>query len=170
MSDLELRYTKWDGRAHWRYALHPLGSDRYGRWLVARTGEPEQRGAEPPITREHDTAVLIPQDGYWIGHWNAGDPLEIYVDVTTRPVIDSGVINAVDVDLDVVRWRADQRVEVLDEDEFAEHQVAMSYPAEVITQARTTTAWLVEAMTARVEPFGDVGDGWLARVARGERQ
>jgi hypothetical protein len=162
--DLELRYTKWDGRPHWRYTLHDLGTDRFGRWLVAWSGEPSQRGSEPAIVREYDTVVLIPADGNWIGHWNALDPLEIYVDVTTRPVIDGGAIHAVDVDLDVVRWRADQRVEVLDEDEFAEHQVAMSYPRDLIDATRATTRWLVEALTARAEPFGDVGDGWLARL------
>lgn len=79
-------------------------------------------------------------------------------------MIAGGVIDAVDVDLDVVRWRVDQRVEVLDEDEFAEHQVVMSYPPALIDATRATTEWLVEAMNTRAEPFGDVGDGWLARL------
>lgn len=168
--DLELRYTKWDGRAHWRYTLHDLGTDRFGRWLVAWAGESVQRGREPAVVRDSDTVVLVPDDGNWIGHWNALDSLEIYVDVTTQPVIDGGVINAVDVDLDVVRWRVDRRVEVLDEDEFAEHQVAMSYPPALIDATRATTEWLVGAMKARAEPFGEVGDGWLARLRGGAAQ
>ena len=58
--------------------------------------------------------------------------LEIYVNVTTRPALDQGTVSAVNLDLDVVRWR-DGRVEVLDEDEFAEHQVLLGYPAELIS-------------------------------------
>ena len=46
-------------------------------------------------------------------------------------------VTMVDLDLDVVRLRADQRVLIVDEDEFAEHQVRYSYPAEVITAGRT---------------------------------
>ena len=74
----------------------------------------------------------------------------------------------------MVRWR-DGRVEVLDEDEFAEHQVQLGYPAELISQARQTCDWLVEAVSSRTEPFGQVGAGWLARArsagltARGTR-
>lgn len=162
--DLELRYTKWGDRRHWRYGLQRLGTDRFGLWLVAGAGQPAQRGSEPSVVREYDTVVLVPSDGCWIAHWNALDPIELYVDVTTRPVVDPDVIRAVDVDLDVVRWRADQRVEVLDEDEFALHQVALGYPPPVIEQARATTDWLVEAISARTEPFGRVGEGWLSRL------
>lgn len=82
--DLELRYAKWHGRAPWRYTLNDLGTDRFGRRLVAWPGESVQRGREPAIVRDHDTVVLVPDDGSWIGHWNALDPLEIYVDVPTR--------------------------------------------------------------------------------------
>ena len=40
----------------------------------------------------------------------------------------------------------------------------MSYPRDLIDATRATTRWPVEAITARAEPFGDVGDGWLARL------
>ena len=85
------------------------------------------------------------------------------MDVTTRPVLDGDTVTAVDLDLDVVRW-ADGRVEVLDEDEFAEHQVQLAYPAELISQARATCDWLVEAVSSRAEPFGQAGTAWLARA------
>jgi protein associated with RNAse G/E len=83
--------------------------------------------------------------------------------VTTRPTLVDDTVRAVDLDLDVVRWR-DGRVEVLDEDEFAEHQVQLGYPAELITQARRTCDWLVEAVSSRTEPFGQAGAAWLARA------
>jgi hypothetical protein len=92
--------------------------------------------------------------------------MEIYVDVTTRPALDDGTVRAVDLDLDVVRFR-DGRVEVLDEDEFAEHQVQLGYPAELITQARQTCDSLAGAVLSRTEPFGQAGAEWLARARRG---
>jgi predicted RNA-binding protein associated with RNAse of E/G family len=162
--DLELQFTKWGGRPHWRYGLDRLGSDRFGLWLAGRAGLSMQRGAELPVTHVDDFVVLVPSDGSWIAHWNALDALEIYVDVTTRPVLHDHVVSAVDVDLDVVRWRDDQRVELLDEDEFELHQVELCYPRSLIEATRATTAWLLNAVALRVEPFGRVGQSWLSRL------
>jgi hypothetical protein len=105
----------------------------------------------------------MPAAGCWTACFNADNNLEIYVDVTTRPTLDDDTVRAVVLDLDVVRWR-DGRVEVLDEDEFAEHQVQLGYPAELIRAARQTCDWLVEAVTSRTEPFGQAGADWLARA------
>ena len=58
-------------------------------------------------------------------------------------------------------------MEILDEDEFAEHQVQLAYPAELISQARQTCDWLVTAVSSRAEPFGQAGAGWLARARQG---
>ena len=58
-------------------------------------------------------------------------------------------------------------LEILDEDEFAEHQLRYGYPAEVIAQARATTDDLVARITARTEPFAEVGAAWLARFQAG---
>jgi protein associated with RNAse G/E len=57
-------------------------------------------------------------------------------------------------------------VAVLDEDEFAEHQIELGYPAELIAGARTSCDWLVGAVSARAEPFGQASGPWLARARR----
>ena len=114
----------------------------------------------------HDFVLLVPAEGCWTACFNAGHTVEIYVDVTTRPVLDGSTVTAVDLDLDVIRY-ADGRVEVLDEDEFAEHQVRLAYPADLISQARQTCEWLVEAVSARAGPFGQAGVEWLARARQG---
>ena len=160
---IAVRYSKWGGIDHWHFELEPLGQDQFGWWFFGRKGITQQRGAEPPIVLSHDFVLLMPAAGCWTACFNAENALEIYVDVTTRPALDEGTVRAVDLDLDVVRWR-DGRVEVLDEDEFAEHQVQLGYPAELISQARQTCDWLVEAVSSRTEPFGQVGAGWLARA------
>jgi hypothetical protein len=142
----------------------PLGSDRYGLWFGARAGILLQRGFEDPIVQQHDFVVLVPADGCWIANWNGpGETdISIYVDVTSKPSVQPDVVSAVDLDLDVVRLR-DGTVKVLDEDEFAEHQVRYSYPAEVVAQARATTDDLVARLTGQAEPFATVGSTWLER-------
>jgi len=160
---VEITFTKWGGEQHWRYVLDPLGDDEYGWWYGGRAGITMQRGHEAPIRLPHDFVTLVPCTGQWIASWN--DPTKarvaIYVDVTTRPIRDDHSVHAVDLDLDVVRLH-DGTVQVLDEDEFAAHQVIYHYPPEIITQALITTGDLVKRITAGVEPFGAIGDRWLA--------
>jgi len=159
-----MRFTKWGGHRHWRYPMEPLGDDRHGLWFGARAGIRVRRGLEEPIVQPHDFVLLVPAEGCWIASWNdpGAQAVEVYVDVTTAPVVDGEVISAVDLDLDVIRLR-DGSVEVLDEDEFTEHQVRYGYPAEVIAQALATTDDLVARITARTEPFAEAGPAWLAR-------
>ena len=144
--------------------MEALGSDRHGRWFGARAGTSLRRGFEDPIVQGHDFVLLVPAEGCWIASWNVPGATgsAVYVDVTTQPVVQGNVVTAVDLDLDVVR-RHDGIVEVLDEDEFAEHQVRYGYPAEVIAQALATTDDLVARITARTEPFAEAGPAWLAR-------
>jgi len=89
---------------------------------------------------------------------------EIYCDVTTVPQWPTGSeVTMVDLDLDVRRRRTGA-VELLDEDEFAEHQTRYGYPAEVVAEAEASAAWLVNAVRAHEEPFGVASFDWLARV------
>lgn len=159
---IEVRYTKWGGIEHWHFAMDVLGQDEYGRWFFGRAGMPIQRGSEPAVRQKRDFALLVPTEGCWTACFNADGDLEIYADVTTRPEVSADRVTAVDLDLDVVRFW-DGRVAVLDEDEFAEHQVELGYPAELISQARATCDWLVDAVSARAEPFGQASVAWLAR-------
>ena len=137
-----VRYSKWGGADHWHFEVEPLGQDQFGSWFFARQGLTQQRGAEPrpPAAR---LRAARPGRGLLDRVLQRRGELEIYVDVTTRPVLDGGTV-AVDLDLDVVRY-FDGRVEILDEDEFAEHQAQLAYPAELISQARRTCDWLVGA-------------------------
>jgi protein associated with RNAse G/E len=82
-------------------------------------------------------------------------------------VWDGDTVEMIDLDLDVVRWRADGSAGILDEDEFLEHQETYGYPQHIIDKARATTASLLLAVEARVEPFGDVGPAWLQRFTEG---
>jgi uncharacterized protein len=161
-----MRFTKWGGKKHWTYELEPLGRDRFGSWYGGRAGISLQRGDDEPVTQGHDFVQLIPDRGWYVAAYNdvADARLEIYVDVTTPPVITGDVIEAVDLDLDVLRAR-DGRVLLDDEDEFEEHQVLYGYPPEIIEGAKASADRLMVAVRARDEPFGAVGEGWLIRYA-----
>jgi hypothetical protein len=154
-------FTKWGDRPHWHFDCLHVGEDEHGVWLAGPPGTLLQRADEPPIHHENGFVQLIPHQGDWLASFDKDDWCEVYVDVTTRPCWAGSTVTCVDLDLDVVRNR-DGRVELLDEDEFLEHQVRYRYPAEVIEGARATAGWLLEAVAARREPFGGAGRAWLA--------
>ncbi|HWS34567.1 MAG TPA: DUF402 domain-containing protein [Actinoplanes sp.] len=166
---VEMRFTKWGGRRHWVYRLEELGEDEHGQWFAGRTGTVMRRGEEPPVMYPHDFVNLVPAAGLWIATFSAvgpGDRIAVYIDVTTRPWIDGEAIHAVDLDLDVIR-QEDGEVRVLDEDEFADHQVLYGYPPEVVEQARATTDDLVARLSAGVQPFESAARNHLTAFAGG---
>jgi protein associated with RNAse G/E len=161
-------FTKWDGSLHWHHTMEYLGEDEHGIWLGARAGTENQRGSEPPITMDRAHVGLFAfGEPWWVAYFNA-EPAgtEIYCDVATPPQWDDDQeeVTMVDLDLDVVRLRDNQQVLLLDEDEFAEHQVGYDYPREVIRHAERSASWLQAAVRAHQEPFGRTYRYWLAQV------
>jgi uncharacterized protein len=163
---VRLVFTKYDGSLHWHQTMQYLGEDEHGTWLGARSGATAQRGNEPPIRFDAPSVQLIPAGQWWTAVFN-GPParVEVYCDIATPAQWRSpGEVTMIDLDLDVVRMRADRRVFVDDEDEFAEHQVRYGYPPDVISHAEQAAAWLLAAVTAGVEPFGSTSEAWLDKV------
>lgn len=124
-----------------------------------------QRGHEPVRYSKAVDVKVIPEGKWWTAIWAWERPHDVYVDIITPPQWSGSTVTMVDIDLDVVRW-ADGRVEVLDEDEFAEHRVKYAYPERLADTARATTAQIAVAVEAAHEPFGDVGKNWMAEALR----
>jgi protein associated with RNAse G/E len=165
--EVRVVYTKYDGRLHWHQTMHYLGADEHGTWLGAPAGTTARRGSEPPIVLEQPYVLLVPDGRWWTAVFN-GEPAntDIYCDISTPPQWpNEGEVTMVDLDLDVLRLRADQRVLLDDADEFAEHQMRYSYPAEVISQAEQAAAWLQQAISAGSEPFAIAYRPWLDQVS-----
>jgi len=161
-----LVFTKYDGSLHWHQTMQFLGEDEHGIWLGARSGATAQRGNEPPVRFDAPSVQLIPAGQWWTAVFN-GPParVEVYCDIATPAQWRSPAeVTMIDLDLDVVRMRADHRVFVDDEDEFAEHQVRYGYPPDVISHAEQAAANLLAAVTAGVEPFGSTSEAWLDKV------
>lgn len=161
MAGVRMEYAKWDGRLHWHFDVETLGTDGHGSWYCGRPGILLQKGQAPPIEEVDGFVMLVPQTGDWIAFWNRLEDPAVYVDVTTTPVVHAEKITAVDLDLDLIRWR-DDRVTEDDRDEFELHQQLMSYPPQVVAGAEEAARWLQAAITGREPPFDETGDRWLA--------
>jgi protein associated with RNAse G/E len=164
--DVRVVYTKYDGSLHWHMTAQYLGEDEHGIWLGSPGGRPIQRGDEPPVILDEPWVQLVPDGQWWTATFNAAPArTEIYCDIGTParwPSQDE--VTMADLDLDVIRLRADRQVLIVDEDEFAEHQVKYQYPAEVISQAQQAADWLYAAISANAEPFAARFLHWLARL------
>jgi uncharacterized protein len=159
-----MRFTKWGGLLHWHYPAEPLGTDGWGNWYGTREGAPIQRGDEPVQVQSHDFVTLIPATGWYVAAFNGegNQRLDLYIDISTPPTVTGDLIEAVDLDLDVLRTR-DGRVLLDDADEFAVHQVRYGYPEHVIAAAQAEADRLLAEVAAGAEPFGEAGRGWVAR-------
>ncbi|MGH3647218.1 MAG: DUF402 domain-containing protein [Micromonosporaceae bacterium] len=153
-------YRKYNGALHWNHPARRLGEDDHGVWLGVHAGTTIYRDTEPnPL--DYDCVMLFPRGEGWTACFNAPPTrTEIYCDITTVPVWSDGEVTMVDLDLDV-RRRRDGTVQVLDEDEFAEHQLRYGYPDDVIARAEHTTLWLERALSGDTEPFASAYHRWL---------
>jgi uncharacterized protein len=167
MTDTTCRvvYTKYDGSLHWNHAdVLRLGEDEHGVWLGCPAGAQARRGYEPPVTHREAYVMLFPRAAWWTAVFNAApNKTEIYCDITTVPDWQDALVTMVDLDLDVIR-RRDGTIFLDDEDEFTEHQTRYGYSPEVITEARQSAGWLLEAIGTGAQPFGGDYRGWLARL------
>ncbi len=164
--DVRLVFTKYDGSLHWHQTMQYLGEDVNGIWLGARAGATAQRGSEPPVRYDAPSVQLVPVGQWWTAVFNDTPArAEIYCDISTPPQwTTADEVTMIDLDLDVVRRRSDHQVLLLDQDEFAAHQVRYGYPPEVISHAEQAAAWLLAAVSADAEPFRSVYHDWLAKV------
>jgi hypothetical protein len=165
-NDVRIVYRKYDGSLHWHMTMTWLGEDEHGIWTGAVAPITSQRGEEPPVILEHTQVMLFPRGPWWTASFNAAPArTEIYCDISS-PVqwLSPREVTMIDLDLDVIR-RRDGKIFLVDEDEFAEHQVKYGYPADVIMQSQRSAAWLQQALADGTEPFASVYRAYLGRLA-----
>jgi protein associated with RNAse G/E len=87
-------------------------------------------------------------------------------DFTTPPIWPApDLVTMVDLDLDVLRRRGESQALLVDEDEFAEHQVLYRYPRDVVDAAQAAARDLLQAVTTRTGAFAGVHHVWLQKAA-----
>jgi uncharacterized protein len=176
---VRVRTRKWTGRAHWEHDAALLGDDEHGTWLGAPAGTAVSRPGARFVT-DQATLTLVPRAGAFLATFYAHGgtvPCEVYVDITSEPCWaygpdggpNGGTVEAVDLDLDVVRgWSG--RVWVEDDDEFAAHRIRDAYPAEVVRRAARTCEEVRLALTERRPPYDGTAEGWFHALATGSRE
>ena len=165
MTLVNVVFRKYDGSLHWNYLATRLGEDEHGVWLGAPLGTELRRGEAVMELAEMAHVVLLPRAGWWTAAFNAPPKrTEIYCDISTVPEWTSAEeVTMIDLDLDVLRRRTG-RVELVDEDEFAEHQVEYGYPPEVVVAARRSCDAVVGAIARAQEPWATIGPSWCAKA------
>ena len=157
--------SKWGDRPHWRFEGVFLGSDEHGDWLGFPAGTHNHRPGHE-FHSAVDCVTLVQPDRWHLPTFQApGIWCDLYVDVTTPAVWEGEVLRAVDLDLDVIET-LEGDVVVDDEDEFAEHQVAFGYPADVIEAAQASCDEVLAAVRAGEAPYDGTHERWLEALGR----
>jgi uncharacterized protein len=167
---VHVEFSKWGDLAHWHLDMQRIGSDEYGCWLGAARGSQMTRpGTTVDFT--YASVALVPKDEPWMAFFNEPETsarVGVYVDITTTPEWSEDTVRVIDLDLDVVRtWNGE--IKVLDEDEFADHQIRFGYPPEIISLAERSCADVLEALRVGAEPFSHRGAEWLAQFTESVR-
>ncbi len=146
--------------------MRRLGDDEHGIWLGLPADSVMRKGHDREVPLPEAHVILFPRGQWWTAIFNAAPRrTEIYCDITTPPEWPSDAeVTMVDLDLDVLRKRGATLPILVDEDEFAEHQVDYGYPDEVIRSAQDAADWLMTAVAEGTGPFGGAHLRWLALV------
>lgn len=163
-SAIDIDFRKWISRPHWRFSMRILAEDEWGRWLWTPPGSTAQRADDPARTFNHLNVKLIAPGEWWSAIWNDSGGYDLYVDIITPAAWGRDRVTMIDLDLDVVRL-ADRRVVIADEEEFAAHQVAYSYPEAVIDKTRRVADTLQHHISTGAEPFNEVGATRMQQAA-----
>lgn len=163
------RNRKWNGKAHWVVPGTYLGEDIHGWWIFQATNQFCSRPGAA-FYAESDAVLLIPRSGDWVAtFYDDAHPngVRVYVDLavahewsTIRPGVTE--FHVIDMDLDVVRT-TDRGVYIDDEDEFAEHRLAMNYPAYLVESLQSAADHLYQAVKAQQAPFDGTDVDWFTK-------
>ena len=165
---VRVEMEKWGGRPHWRFDATWLGIDRHGEWIGIPAGTPMSRPGMDLVSQNDQVGLVpsvdLPEDRrWWLATFHAPDAprVSVYVDVTTPPRWDGTVVRTVDLDLDVIRLVGGE-VFVDDEDEFAEHQVELGYPGDIVALAQASRDRMHAAVSQEDPPFDGSHQAWQA--------
>lgn len=104
----------------------------------------------------------ISYEYYWQDRWYSifrfhepeGSLRNYYCNINMPPEFSNGVLDYVDLDIDIVVW-GDGRVVTLDEDEFTANAALFQYPESVLENAARALDELRSMISKREYPFHD---------------
>jgi uncharacterized protein len=104
----------------------------------------------------------ISHESYWLDRWYSvfrfhepgGELRNFYCNVNMPPMFENGVLDYVDLDIDVLVW-PDFTYEILDRDDFARNAIKYFYSKELIAQAEASLEQLIALIEGREFPFAE---------------
>lgn len=163
------RNRKWNGKAHWVVPGRYIGEDGHGWWIFQGTNEFCSRPGAAFYTAS-DAVLLVPRAGDWVAtFYDSAHPsgVRVYVDLAVghewteiRPAVTE--FHVIDMDLDVIRM-AERGVFIDDQDEFAEHRIAMNYPDRLVEDVQAAADELYQAVKAQHAPFDGTDVEWFTK-------
>ena len=158
---VEVQSFKWPHRPTSRAMTQLIGEDEFGRWLGVAKGDP-WLPADGSVSGVFLSSFvqLVPAGTFWTACFNPADPV-VDVDIVLPVRWLEGVLEQVDLELDVLRT-ADGKVWVRDRDKFDQVRKDWPMPDDIVSQAEETCERVRELVERGTEPFGKVGQRWLA--------
>jgi len=152
---ITINSRKYDGKIHrsWKAELIEQKDS-----LLILVGEFDQE-----VKHTHLGIIrrgTISYEYYWLDRWYNifrfhqpdGDLRNFYCNVNLPATFENGVLDYVDLDIDVLVWK-DFSTVVLDLDEFAENAKNYCYPTEVFDKAKESLAELKVLIKKKMYPF-----------------
>lgn len=162
MSDriVTINSRKYDGRIRrsWKGGLVHDSSD-----LIILVGSFNEEVEHNDLGRI--SAGTVSFEHFWFDRWYNvfrfhepdGTLKAHYSNITMPPTFENGVLDYVDLDIDVVVW-PDGRVEVLDRDDFEENGLKYAYPDDLVQNAEAALSELLATIERREFPFAGAAE------------
>lgn len=168
-SEVWIERRKFPDAPHYGVIGAVLGEDAHGVWVGASPGSVVVMPDGTERVGERTVLWCVPRDDWFLLHVLADDPgVELYIDICTPAVWNQRGARTIDLDLDVVVWTPARggHIELVDEDEFAEHQVTLGYPEALIAQARAAADDVLARVRDGAGPFSlAAAQPWFDRLA-----
>lgn len=172
-SEVWIERRKYPDTPHYGVVGTVLGDDEHGVWVGAAPGSILVLPDGTERVGQYTLLWCVPRNDWFLLHVLGDHPeLELYIDICTPAMWNERGLRTIDLDLDIVVWTSAKggHVELVDEDEFAEHQVTLGYPDALIAGARRTAADVLARVQAADGPFSlAVAEPWFDRLAEATR-
>ncbi len=162
---MRIARRKYPDSPHYEMTGEVLGEDPHGVWIGSPLGSVVRLPTGDERLSQQNAVFCLPRDDWFLLHfWHGHPEVEIYVDICTPTVWTADCATVIDLDFDVIKWTALKGggVELVDEDEFEQHRVALAYPQELQDDARRAAADVLARVQSGGAPFNlETASPWL---------
>ena len=144
---------KYDGSIRRSWICELIAHEAEALDLIGRFDhrvEHPDLGTIPAGTVSHERFYLNRWYNYFVFEHPAGTLRNYYINICLPPTVSEGVIDYVDLDIDIIVW-PDGRVVTVDIDEFEANAADFSYPADVRANALATFERIQMQLNGRLD-------------------